>query len=120
MTTELSQSELLQNFEQSYSCTPHLVHLFEGKNETASMTHEEVFYKFTTTLQIPYHVDYANKITLSVTVDITKPIKPWKPATPGTVEEFSGLLVKVFPVLGNISDDELDDIIDDVRNKSEN
>jgi len=93
--------------------------MLEGRNEMSIMTHEEVFYKYVTTLETTYNVLYANKVTFSITVNNIKPIKPWKPSTPGTVEEFAGLLVKRFPVLSNISDDELNHIIDDVRNKSE-
>lgn len=120
MTTELSYSELLENFDQLNTSIHNLVRMVEGKNETPIMTQVGVFSKYIATLETPYHVHYVNKVILSLTVNNIKPIKPWKPAKPGAVEEFSGLLAKQIPVLAAISEDELDDIIDNVRNKEEN
>lgn len=43
------------------------------------------------------------------------PLKSWKPYTPGTLEKFAGILSKKFPGLSRISEEELDQDIEEMR-----
>ncbi len=47
-----------------------------------------------------------------------KPIRPWKPADPGSVEKFEGALVADFPQLAKLSEDEVEQVFLRTRRKS--
>jgi hypothetical protein len=118
MSDEPSQIEL-QNYDQVLTSVPkfNVVALVEGVNNMSIVTQASL--KLLKTLETVYHAHYGRKNSFSITVDKIKPIRPWKPAKPETVEEFSGILVKLIPALATISDDRLDHIIDNIRNKEE-
>ncbi|HKG87176.1 MAG TPA: hypothetical protein VKA95_02530 [Nitrososphaeraceae archaeon] len=46
-----------------------------------------------------------------------KPKKAWKSAQPGTVDRFSGILTKKIPALSALSEEELDTLLDKMRDR---
>lgn len=51
--------------------------------------------------------------------DMIEPIKPWKPAEQGTVDKYSGILVQEISALSTVSEDKVDRLVDELRDRDD-
>jgi hypothetical protein len=64
------------------------------------------FYENMTTSKLEY---------IAKSKPLVRPLRPWKPTVSGTLQKYSGILVKDFPELANVTDNQLDKDIEKIR-----